>query len=61
MSRDIREAAFSRSTVDDISQGIDSVDISNDGGGISAAAACDMSLSEGDTISEKNAHHMNKI
>ena len=39
------------STVDDISQGIDIVDISNNGG-TSAAAVCDMTR-EGDTISEK--------
>jgi len=44
-------AALSSNTVDDISQGIGSVDIS-DGGGTSAAAVCDMTR-EGDTISEK--------
>ena len=44
-------AALLSSTVDDISQGIDSVDIS-DNDGISAAAVCDMSSRKEDTISE---------
>ena len=52
MSKD-GTAALSSTTVDDISQGIGSVDISNNNG-TSAAAACDMSSSrEEDTISEK--------
>jgi len=53
MSKD-GTAALLSSTVDDISQGIDSVDISNDDG-ITAAAACDMinSSREEDMYSEK--------
>ena len=47
-----KETTALSSTVDDISQGIGSVDISNNSG-ISAAVACDMSTSrEEDTISE---------
>jgi len=44
-------AALSRSIVDDISQGIDIVDIS--GEGLAAVAACDMSSREEDTTSEE--------
>ena len=51
MSKD-EATALSSSTVDDISQGIDSIDLSNDGG-ISAAVAYDMSSGEEDTISEE--------
>ena len=54
MSRET--GALSSNTVDDISQGIGSVDISD--GGIAAAAACDMTSGE-DTIS-KSAHHVIK-
>jgi len=46
-------AALSSSTVEDISQRIGSVNISNDGG-ISAAVVCDMNSGEEDTISERN-------
>ena len=46
-------AASLRSTVDDISQDIGSVNISNNNGTSAAAAACDMSSKREDTISEK--------
>ena len=45
-------SCFVEGTVDDISHGIGSVDIS-DGGIAAAAVACDMSSGEEDTISEK--------